>query len=194
MVTGSYLIEQCDFIINDITGIYAVERTYEPLLPDEDSPVGRGWTLNLFSMAYIYDDRVEIVLPDSHTETFLKTGDGYRNRRGGTKRMELQAQEDGYLLKEAVSGISRLYDAHGKLLRETDQSGNSRQYHYMGSTLRRISFASGQYLDFVWEGTHIQSVRDCIGRTVSYSYEDSLFEPLCAAWSKSFWYYYKLYK
>ena len=174
MVTGSYLIEQCDFIINDISGIYAVERTYESLLSDEDSPVGRGWTLSLFSVAYIYDDKVEIVLPDSHTETFLKTEDGYRNRRGGTKRMELQAQEDGYLLKEAVSGISRLYDARGKLLRETDRSGNSRQYHYMGNTLRRISFASGQYLDFVWEGTHVQSIRDCIGRTVSYSYEDNL--------------------
>ena len=174
MVTGSYLIEQCDFIINDISGIYAVERTYESLLSDEDSPVGRGWTLSLFSVAYIYDDKVEIVLPDSHTETFLKTEDGYRNRRGGTKRMELQAQEDGYLLKEAVSGISRLYDARGKLLRETDRSGNSRQYHYMGNTLRRISFASGQYLDFVWEGTHVQSIRDCIGRTVSYSYENNL--------------------
>ena len=31
MVTGNYLVEQCDFIINDICGMYAVERTYESL-------------------------------------------------------------------------------------------------------------------------------------------------------------------
>ena len=174
MVTGSYLIEQCDFIINDISGIYAVERTYESLLAEEDSPVGRGWTLSLFSTAYIYDDRVEVVLPDSHTETFLRTEDGYRNRRGGTRRMELCAQEDGYLLTETVSGISRFYDMYGKLLQETDRNGNSRRYEYVGETLCRVSFASGQYLDFTWDGGHVQSIRDCIGRTVSYRYENGL--------------------
>lgn len=150
MVTGSYLIEQCDFIINDIGGIYAVERTYESLLAEEDSPVGRGWTLSLFSTAYIYDDRVEVVLPDGHTETFLKTKDGYRNRRGGTRRMELCAQDDGYLMTEAGTGITRFYDRYGKLLQETDRNGNRRQYIYAGNTLCRVSFASGQYLDFTW--------------------------------------------
>ncbi len=174
MVTGSYLIEQCDFIINDTCGIYAVERTYESLLSDEDSPVGRGWTLSLFSTAYIYDDRVEIVLPDSHTETFLKTEEGYRNRRGGTKRMELHAQADGYLLTEAATGISRFYDTYGKLLWETDRSGNRRQYLYVGQTLCRVAFASGQYLDFTWEGKHVESIQDCIGRKVCYHYKDGL--------------------
>ncbi len=174
MVTGSYLIEQCDFIINDINGIYAVERTYESLLADEDSPVGRGWTLSLFSTAYIYDDRVEIVLPDNHTETFLKTEEGYRNRRGGTKRMELRAVDDGYLMTEAKTKISRFYDAAGKLLYEADHSGNCRQYHYTGKTLCRIAFASGQYLDFTWEENHVKSIQDCIGRRVSYRYENGL--------------------
>ena len=174
MVTGSYLIEQCDFIINDMNGIYAVERTYESLLADEDSPVGRGWTLSLFSTAYIYDDRVEIVLPDNHTETFLLTEEGYRNRRGGTKRMELRAIDDGYLMTEAKTKISRFYDAAGKLLYEADHSGNCRQYHYTGKTLCRIAFASGQYLDFTWEENHVKSIQDCIGRRVSYRYENGL--------------------
>ncbi|MCM1184797.1 MAG: DUF6531 domain-containing protein, partial [Roseburia sp.] len=174
MVTGSYLIEQCDFIINDTGGICAVERTYESLLAGEDSPVGRGWTLSLFSTAYIYDDRVEIALPDGHTETFLRTEQGYRNRRGGTRRMELCAQDDGYLLTEAGTGLSRFYDRYGKLLWETDRSGNRRQYLYAGSTLCRVAFAGGQYLDFTWEGSHVKSIRDCIGRSVSYRYEDGL--------------------
>lgn len=91
MVTGSYLVDQCDFIINDISGIYAVERTYESVLSQKDSPVGRGWTLSLFSTAYIYDDRVEIVLSDNRTEIFLKTEEGFRNRKGGTKRLALYA-------------------------------------------------------------------------------------------------------
>lgn len=174
MVTGSYLVDQCDFIINDISGIYAVERTYESVLSQKDSPVGRGWTLSLFSTAYIYDDRVEIVLSDNRTEIFLKTEDGFRNRKGGTKRLALYAQEDGYLMREATTGISRLYDRDGKILQEIDHNGNRRLYQYTGCTLRRISFASGQYLDFTWQGSHITSIQDCIGRKVHYRYENSL--------------------
>ena len=174
MVTGSYLVDQCDFIINDISGIYAVERTYESVLSQKDSPVGRGWTLSLFSTAYIYDDRVEIVLSDNRTEIFLKTEDGFRNRKGGTKRLALYAQEDGYLMREATTGISRLYDRDGKILQEIDHNGNRRLYQYTGCTLRRISFASGQYLDFTWQESHITSIQDCIGRKVHYRYENSL--------------------
>ena len=171
MVTGSYLVEQCDFIINDVAGIFAVERTYESLLSKKDSPIGRGWTLSLFSRAYIYDDRVEVVLPDNHTETFLKTAQGFRNRRGGTKRMTLHMQENGYLLTEARTGITRFYDADGRLLIIADENGNKTIYHYIGDTLQRISFASGQYLDFLWEDNKLISMEDCLGRKVVYHYE-----------------------
>ena len=51
MVTGSYAFDQCDMIVNDILQMYPVERTYESLLASEDSPIGRGWTLSLFSQA-----------------------------------------------------------------------------------------------------------------------------------------------
>lgn len=172
MVTGSYLIEQCDFIINDITGIYAVERTYESLLSEEDSPVGRGWTLSLFSSAIVYDDRVEIILPDNHTETFLKTAEGLRNRRNGTKRLALEEHNNGYLLKEAETGLSRYYDAEGRQLFIADRNGNQTTYQYSGFTLQRISFASGQYLDFLWQGNKVVSIQDCIGRKVKYHYQN----------------------
>ncbi|MEE1255056.1 MAG: DUF6531 domain-containing protein, partial [Lachnospiraceae bacterium] len=171
MVTGSYLVEQCDFIINDITGIYAVERTYESLLASEDSPIGRGWTLSVFSNAYIYDDRVEVVLPDNHTETFLRTAEGFRNRRGGTKRMTLKAQDNGYLLTEAGTSLKRFYDVDGKQIFIIDRNGNKTVYQYNGNTLCRISFASGQYLDFVWQDNKILSIQDCIGRKTVYRYE-----------------------
>lgn len=171
MVTGSYLIEQCDFMINDITGIYAVERTYESLLASELSPIGRGWTLSLFSTAYIYDDRVEVVLPDNHTETFLKTAEGFQNRRGGSRRMTLQSQEDGYLLTEADSGLTRFYDASGKQLQSADKNGNKTVYHYIGNTLQRIHFASGQYLEFQWEQNKVISITDCLKRKVTYQYD-----------------------
>ena len=171
MVTGSYLIEQCDFVLNDITGRFMVERTYESLLCEEDSPIGKGWTLNLFSEAFVYDDRVEILLPDNHTETFLKTAEGYRNRRGGTKRLALEEKDKGFCLKEASSGRAYQYDEKGKLLLVTDQNGNQTQYSYQGDTLARITFASGQYLALTWQGRKLTSMEDCIGRRVSYCYE-----------------------
>lgn len=108
MVTGSHLIEQCDFIINDINGIFAVDRTYESLLCTEDSLVGKGWTLNLFSRAIFFDDRIEVILPNNHTETFLKTADGYRNQRGGTKRLFLTEIKDGFAMQETRTGITRM--------------------------------------------------------------------------------------
>ena len=174
MVTGSYLIEQCDFVINDITGRFMVERTYESLLCEKDSPIGRGWTLNLFSEAVIYDDRVEIILPDNHTETFLKTGEGYRNRRGGTKRLTLKEGEKGFCLLEASSGRSYYYDEKGRLVSLSDQNGNQTLYEYRSDTLERICFASGQYLLFTWQGKKLKSMEDCIGRKVSYHYEGEL--------------------
>lgn len=177
MVTGSFLVEQCDFMINDITGTVAVERTYESLLASEDSPVGRGWTLSLFSHAYIYDDRVEIVLPDNHTETFLKTADGFRNRRDGSRNMELTEHEGGLRLEEHASDITRIFDSAGKQILAMDKNGNKTVYEYSGETLRCIRFASGQYLEFLWQGNKIIQIKDCIGRTATYHYDgDFLIE------------------
>ena len=174
MVTGSYMFDQCDFVINDITGIYIVERTYESLLYSEDSPMGRGWTLNLFSRALVYDDRVEILLPNNHTETFLKTAEGFRNRRGGSLRMALEAQSDGYLLRDAENALLRFYDMWGRQTAVEDQNGNRTQYQYLEDTLQRIQFASGQYLDFQWEEDKVTSIRDCLGRKVTYHYQGDL--------------------
>ncbi len=174
MITGSYLVEQCDFIINDITGRFAVERTYQSLLCTEDSPVGKGWTLNLFSRAVVYDDRVEIILPDNHTETFLKTAEGYRNRRGGAKKLTLEEDGSGYRMREAGTGLVRAYDHDGKLLLVTDRNGNGTAYHYSKDTLEEILFASGQYLKLFWQGDKLISMEDCIGRTVRYHYENGL--------------------
>ncbi len=174
MVTGSYLIEQCDFIINDITGIVAVERTYESLLCTEDSPVGKGWTLNLFGRAVVFDDRVEVILPDNHTETFLKTQDGYRNRRGGTKRLFLEDYQDGYKMTEGNTGISRVYDSRGRLLFVEDRNGNKTLYQYNGEKPEKILFASGQYLVMGWDGDKLIFMKDCIGRTVHYHYEKGM--------------------
>ena len=174
MVTGSYLIEQCDFVLNDITGRVMVERTYESLLCEADSPVGKGWTLNLFSKAMVYDDRVEILLPDNHTETFLKTPKGYRNRRGGSKRLTLTEQERGFCLVEASHARTYQYDKGGKLLWMADRNGNRTRYQYQGNTLEKICFASGQYLSLTWQGKKLISLEDCIGRKVTYHYEGEL--------------------
>ncbi len=174
MVTGSYMFDQCDFVINDITGIYIVERTYESLLYGEDSPVGRGWTLNLFSRAVVYDDRVEILLPNNHTETFLKTAEGFRNRRGGSLRLALEAQGDGYLLRDAENALFRFYDLSGRQTAVEDRNGNRTQYQYLDDTLQQIRFASGQYLDFQWQGDKVTSIRDCLGRKVTYHYQGDL--------------------
>ena len=172
MVTGGYLIEQCDLLINDIGGRVAIERTYESLLSDEESPVGKGWTLSLFSQAFIYDEKIEILLPDQHTETFLKTAEGYRNRRGGTKSLSLTEEREGYNLFDSTDKSNWFYDREGKLLTATDRNGNRTSYDYKGENLAKISFASGQYLIFTWKGDKISSMQDCIGRSVEYCYED----------------------
>ncbi|WP_243002717.1 DUF6531 domain-containing protein, partial [Lachnotalea glycerini] len=172
MVTGSYLIEQCDMLINDITGSTAIERTYESLLSEEDSPVGKGWTLSIFSHADIEDEKIEILLPDQHTETFLKTAEGYRNRRGGTTRLCLTEEREGYRLTNKTAKTSWFYDREGRLLSITDRNGNQTRYEYNQDTLTKISFASGQSLMLSWEKDKLVSMKDCIGRTVEYRYQD----------------------
>lgn len=174
MVTGSYLIDRCDFVINDITGRFMMERIYEFLLCEKDSFVGKGWTLSLFSEAIIYGDRVEIILPDNHTETFLKTSEDYHNRRGGTKRLDLKENETGFCLTETSHDRIYQYDKKGKLLWISDRNGNKTRYQYQAGILERISFASGQYLILTWQGEKLISMEDCIGRRVTYHYERDL--------------------
>ncbi|MGN6711692.1 MAG: hypothetical protein ACTHKA_08695, partial [Anaerocolumna jejuensis] len=67
---------------------------------------------------------------------------------------------------------SWFYDKDGRLLSVTDRNGNRTLYEYSGENLAKIRFTSGQYLLFTWQGDKIIRMKDCIGRTVEYRYED----------------------
>ncbi len=171
LISGSFLIEQCDLIIQDILGDYAIERTYESLFAKNTSAIGKGWSLNFFSKLEEEEDTIEIRLPDQHTETFLRTSDGWKNRRNGDGSYALYEEEEGYELKEISTKKKMKYDREGKLKAIIDRSGNETIYEYKKEQLSRVCFASGQQISFSYEGEKIRSIMDILGRNIRYKYE-----------------------
>ncbi len=77
-ITGSFLIDQCDLIINDISGEVAVERFYESIYK-EVSPIGKGWNLSIFSHLEFESDFIRIHMPDNKIEVFKMEDGHYEN-------------------------------------------------------------------------------------------------------------------
>lgn len=190
LISGSFLIEQCDLIIQDILGDYAIERSYESLFAKNDSVIGKGWSLSFFSELEQEEDTIEVKLPDQHTETFLKTKEGWKNRRNGDSSYVLSEEEEGYEVKEIATQKRMQYDQEGKLKAIIDRSGNATIYEYKKELLSRVCFASGQQISFSYEGEKIRSMMDILGRTIRYQYEEDYLTEVIQANGGSEQYHY----
>lgn len=171
MVTGSFMIEQCDLIINDILGDYAIERLYDSVSRQTTSPIGKGWGLSIFSHLDIYDNTILIHMPDTVVESFDKTDNGYISRRNGDESLLFSECKTGYHLFDAQTQESTYYRTDGQLDKVVDKYGNTRIYEYIGNSLDKIVFPSGQYLSLSFKGEHLIEIEDNLGRKIKYTYE-----------------------
>lgn len=176
-ITGSQKITQTDLRIRDVTGAFALVRTYESLHNNENGLLGSRWFLNIGSWIKVQEQEASIMMPDMHIEKFVCENGHWISCRGGDKSLSLKQSETGFTLKLIKEGKTYSYDTQGRLTAITDRNGNCTWLRYVNNTLTRMEFTSGQVLNFTYAAGKLASIQDVIGRTVSYRYDqDFLIE------------------
>ena len=171
LITGAYLVEQCDIILNDISGDFPLLRYYNSQKNLKNSLLGSKWMFSLSACLTPLGDVIEILMNDMHIETFLKTPDGWRNRRGGDESLQLYQFEDSYKLVDISARVSSVFDLTGRLLYTEDRNGNRTLYEYVGGTLRKVILASGQTLTLDYAENKLSCITDSIGRKIKYTFD-----------------------
>lgn len=150
-VTGSFYIEQCDLIINDILEDIAVERFYQSI-DKRVSLVGKGWNLSIFSNLEFETGYITLNTFENKKEIFtINENNEIKSLRGGEEIYSLTKLEDGYKVYNTLKKQTLLYNENG--------------------ILKRIDFPSGQYFDIDIENNKIRKITDNIGHQIKYEYE-----------------------
>ncbi len=172
IVTGSYLINQCDMIINDILEEVPIERKYQSTNKNV-SLIGKGWQLTIFSNLQFNENKkyIKILMFNGKTETFEVTEDKIANIRNDDETLILKKIENGYSLYNNITKQTLIYEKNGLLLYVIDKNGNKRKYIYKENILEKICFPSGQYFKFEIVENKIIKIIDNMNRQIKYTYD-----------------------
>jgi RHS repeat-associated protein len=154
----------------------AVTRTYDSLNAATDSPIGYGWTSNLFMSLSQPDGTgpVTITQEGGAQVVFDQNGTGYApaaprdiatltQNANGTWTFTRQAQD------------TYTFSTTGQLIAETDLNGQTTTLGYNGSgQLTTVTDPEGRTLEIGWTGNDITTVTDpnvSPARVVTYEYD-----------------------
>lgn len=175
MVTGSQRIRNTDFIVKDIGEDFRLVRVYESCYENKGGILGSRWFLSIETRVWVDDETATVVLPDMHLEHFARTEDGrWINNKTGNGTYQLKQSDAGFCLHLVKEKKQYQFDTAGNLSMITDRNNNRVWLRYLGSTLQRMEFSSGQVLEFTYEQGKLASITDVIGRKICYSYDGDL--------------------
>lgn len=175
MVTGSQRMRNTDFAVKDISGVFELVRIYESCYENKGGLLGSRWFLNIETRIWVDGDTATVILPDMHLEYFIHTDDDrWFNRKTGNGIYQLTESDSGFCLHLVKEKKWFLFDINGNLSMITDRNHNRVWLRYLGSTLQRMEFSSGQVLEFTYEQGKLTSITDVIGRKICYSYDGDL--------------------
>lgn len=175
VVSGSQKITQTELVVEDVTGIFKLQRHYESVYKNSGSMLGERWFLNVGSYLSIQGDRATILLPDRHLERFRRVESGvWENLRGGDGSVTLTEKDREYLMYRKKEEKLYRYDFAGKLTAIEDRNKNAIHLKYMGASLVEMDFPSGQTISFRYEDNKLSCITDIIGREIRYQYEGEL--------------------
>ena len=125
-ITGSFLIEQCDLIINDILEDVAIERNYQSIY-NNVSPIGKGWNLSIFSHLEFQTNYITLYTLDNGREVFEVKENEIKSVRNGEEVFLLNKIENGYKVYNSLKKHILIYKENGLLLYVIDSNGNKRE-------------------------------------------------------------------
>ena len=176
IVTGSFVLEQTDFVINDINEQFILKRTYESIHKNENYLLGSKWILNIDTKIVVEENKVTILMPEIYLEVFHKIENVWVNERGGNENYQLIQKNEQYILKDVRKNESYVYNEKGQIISIIDKNDNTIEFLYINHSLDKIQFSSKQFLKFIYKNNKVSKIVDILGRTVEYSYDGNLLE------------------
>ena len=174
MVSGSQRMTNTDFIVKELGEDFKLVRTYESLYENKGGLLGSRWFLNIETRIWMEGDKAVAILPDMHLEHFSKAERGWRNDRSGNGVYQLMETDAGFCLRLVHEKKEFQFDRAGYISMITDRNNNRIWFRYLGSTIQRVEFSSGQVLKFDYDNDKLTCITDIIGRKICYTYEGEL--------------------
>ena len=83
VASGSFYITAKDLEMPEFVRVFRIERKYASINKNSGL-LGPGWTMNLDSCLSSEEEKVTVLCPDGHTETFRKDEGSWKNTKGGS--------------------------------------------------------------------------------------------------------------
>jgi RHS repeat-associated protein len=169
--TGDETLEQTDLKIAGRGPGLRIVRTYDAqsaAAATEPGPWGYGWSGPYGASLKLEGEKVLIHQEDGSTIAFYKSGSEYT--QGGWDEARLAKSGSNYIY--TLPEQSKLeFNSEGKLVKETDQNGNSNTLAYKEGKLETVTDGAGRKLTFKYNGEGlVESIKDPLGHTIKYEY------------------------
>lgn len=125
-------MDYTDLVLHDVLEDFELKRMYESIHTNEGLMLGSKWYLNIETRLTREDMHVTVQKPDMHLEHFTLSDGTWENDRNGDESMALGECPQGYVLRDASTGLKYVYDHDGRILYTEDANGNRSVYEYEG--------------------------------------------------------------
>ncbi|GHU63063.1 hypothetical protein FACS189418_5620 [Clostridia bacterium] len=175
-----------------IEGLYPLpfHRTYNSL-ETRVGQIGKGWIHNFEVRLTEYDDRIEIVQPDSRIETYWKAEEGRLKaatgilshlRKEGKEYLLETPKFTQYRFNEAGQCLSivelsgyreEFFYQEGKLVEAKNPCGSMHFFYHADGFLREISDGFGKFVRFFYnKNGQLSFTKNALGYGESYTYSE----------------------
>ena len=192
LVTGSFLVDEIDFYLEDLGAPFYIKRTYESIYTNTQQLLGSKWLINIGSYIAINNQEAVVLMPDTHIEKFKKDDNKWINERKADQSITLKETSDGYRVESIREHLVYVYNRQGNIETIIDRNHNRTCFNYTNKLLTSIRLASNQSLVFEYEHNKIVTITDAIGRQLKYVYEGELLTQVIYPHGGSIQYTYTL--
>ena len=171
VVTGAFLITATDFVMEGIQEEIRTQRRYNSTNTDAGL-MGPGWKFTWEGRLYRDGNRLHAALDSGLTALFEWDGEKAANITRGCEWLDLVKEEEGWQIRDRKQHKIHHYNAQGLLMAVEDQNGQCIRLTYDNGRLQRITTPFGYELDVKLREGRLIQLKDSMGRTMQYRYEN----------------------
>ena len=169
LASGAFAWSQLDITLSGLFYDNVFMRYYNSQ-NTTSTPLGYGWSHTYHTYLTVNGNDWTVHHGDGHFSYFKYNGSvAVPKYIGVTDSMYLDVTN--YILLQD-DGMKYTFDNTGELQTIEDINGNTTTFTYTSGNLSKVTFATGRYYDFTYDGNNrIITVTDNINRTISFTYD-----------------------